>query len=187
MNKFIRGGYLLLYYILAQHLPKSTFPVLGILGRRLRVFLCQRLFVKMGKNINIENNAYIGNGTKISIGNNSGIGSHFHVQGTNLKIGNHVMMGEEVLILGGGHCSDRLDIPMDQQGSLPPSELKICDDVWIGSRVTILGKVGRIGSGVIIGAGSVVTKAIPDYAIVAGNPAKTIRFRNKNDLCKTIE
>ena len=172
---------MLLYYILAQHLPKSTFPVLGILGRRLRVFLCQRLFVKMGKNINIENNAYIGNGSKISIGNNSGIGSHFHVQNTTLKIGNDVMMGEEVLILGGGHISQRLDIPMTKQGNKPSSNLEICDDVWIGSRVIILAKVGRIGQGVIIGAGSVVTKPIPDYAVVGGNPAKLIRFRNNKN------
>ena len=72
---------------------------------------------------------------------------------------------------------DRLDTPMVIQGDLPISDLEICDDVWVGSRVTILGKVGRIGKGAIIGAGSVVTKEIPDYAVVAGNPAKIIRFR----------
>lgn len=130
-----------------------------------------------GTGLYIENNAYIGNGSKISIGNNSGIGSYFHVQNTELKIGNNVMMGEEVLILGGGHGNSRTDIPMNKQGHLPNSELEICDDVWIGSRVTILGKTKRIGTGVIIGAGAVVTKPIPDWAIVAGNPAKIIRYR----------
>lgn len=178
MNKFIRGGYLLLYYILAQHLPKSTFPVFGFMGEKIRLFLCHKLFASMGKNVNVENNAYIGNGSRISIGDNSGIGAYFHVQNTNLKIGNNVMMGEEVLILGGGHRNDRLDIPMLVQGELPLSDLEICDDVWVGSRATIMGKVSRIGKGVIIGAGSVVTKPIPDYAVVAGNPAKILRFRN---------
>lgn len=90
-------------------------------------------------------------------------------------------MGEEVLILGGGHISQRLDIPMTKQGNKPSSNLEICDDVWIGSRVIILAKVGRIGQGVIIGAGSVVTKPIPDYAVVGGNPAKIIRIRNNKN------
>ena len=130
-----------------------------------------------GKNVNIENDAYIGNGKKISIDDNSGIGSHFFVQNTNLRIGKYVMMGEDIMIIGGGHKTDRLDTPMVIQGDLPISDLEICDDVWVGSRVTILGKVGRIGKGAIIGAGSVVTKEIPDYAVVAGNPAKIIRFR----------
>ena len=105
-------------------------------------------------------------------------GYTFYVQNTNLKIGDYVMMGEECLILGGGHKSDRIDIPMIEQGGFPNSDLQICDDVWIGSRVTILNKVGRIGKGAIIGAGSVVTKPVLDYAVVAGNPARIIRYRN---------
>ena len=135
------------------------------------------MFKHCGNKVNIENGAYIGNGKKISIDDYSGIGSHFFVQNTNLKIGKYVMMGEEVMIIGGGHNTERIDIPMGAQGDLPVSDLVICDDVWIGSRVTILGKVNRIGKGCIIGAGSVVTKEVPDYAVVAGNPAKIIRFR----------
>ena len=178
MKKIIRGGYCLLYYLFAQYLPKSTFPIIGKFSKNLRVIICRKLFISAGENINIENNSYIGNGRKISIGSNSGIGSRFYVQNTNLKIGDYVMMGEECLILGGGHKSDRIDIPMIEQGGFPNSDLQICDDVWIGSRVTILNKVGRIGKGAIIGAGSVVTKPVPDYAVVAGNPAKIIRYRN---------
>lgn len=170
----------MLYYILAQHLPKSTFPIIGKLGRMIRTCLCRRLFASMGENVNIENNAYIGNGQKIKIGNCSGIGSYFCVQNTNLKIGDYVMMGENVLILGGGHRNDCINIPMACQGNIPASNLEICDDVWIGSRVVILGKTERIGKGAIIGAGSIVTKSIPDYAVVAGNPAKVIRYRNEN-------
>lgn len=67
---------------------------------------------------------------------------------------------------------------MVRQGSMLVSNLEICDDVWIGSIVTILGKTNRIATGTIIGAGSVVTKAIPDYTVVAGNLAKIIRYRN---------
>ena len=87
------------------------------------------------------------------------------------------MMGEEVLILGGGHNYKDTTIPMGMQGNMPMSELEICNDVWIGSRVIILGNVNRIGTGAIIGAGAVVTKPVPDYAIVAGNPARIIKYR----------
>lgn len=67
-----------------------------------------------------------------------------------------------------------------EKGIVERSRLKIGNDVWIGARVTILAKIGTIGNGVIIGAGSVVTKAVPDYAIVAGNPAKVIGYRINN-------
>lgn len=54
--------------------------------------------------------------------------------------------------------------------------VSIGNDVWIGTKVLIMGGL-RIGDGAIIGAGSIVTKEIPDYAIVAGVPAKVIRYR----------
>jgi maltose O-acetyltransferase len=76
------------------------------------------------------------------------------------------------------HAYDRLDIPMDQQGFEDPTPIHIGDDVWIGARVIILPGV-NIGSHCIIGAGSVVTKDVPDYAIVGGVPAKIIRMRNE--------
>lgn len=169
--------YLLIYYAFAQHLPKSTFPLFGKFGQITRYHICKKIFAKIGNNVNIENNAYISDGSKISIGDNSGIGSYFHIQNTILKISDDVMMGEGVKILGGGHKIEHTNIPMRLQGNLPMSSLEICNDVWIGSQVVILGKVGRIGKGSVIGAGSVVTKSVPDYAIVAGNPAKVIRYR----------
>jgi len=54
--------------------------------------------------------------------------------------------------------------------------IKVGNDVWIGDDVTILAGV-TIGDGAVIGTGSIVTKDVPDYAIVAGNPAKIIRYR----------
>ena len=55
-------------------------------------------------------------------------------------------------------------------------QLVIENDVWIGSNVLLLGGI-RIGNGAVIAAGSVVTKDVPPYAIVGGNPAKIIRYR----------
>jgi maltose O-acetyltransferase len=85
------------------------------------------------------------------------------------------MVAPNVMVLGGGHKFDRIDIPIGQQGNLPKSKLDICDDVWIGNRVIILGNMMRIGTGAIIGAGAVATKPVPSNCIVAGNPARIIR------------
>ena len=57
------------------------------------------------------------------------------------------------------------------------TNLIIGDEVWIASRAIILPSVNKIGIGAIIGAGSVVTKDIPPFSIVAGNPAKVIGKR----------
>jgi acetyltransferase-like isoleucine patch superfamily enzyme len=64
---------------------------------------------------------------------------------------------------------------------LPKKITTIGNDVWIGSGVFIKGGL-KIGNGAIIGMGSVVTKDVPDYAIVAGNPAKIIRMRFPDHL-----
>ena len=90
---------------------------------------------------------------------------------------NHILMGEDVLFQGGGHVFDNPDICIDESGNLPDTPLEIMDDVWIGARAIILPGCKRIGAHSIIGAGAVVTKDVPDYAIVGGNPAKVIRMR----------
>ena len=73
---------------------------------------------------------------------------------------------------------ENLEIPMCKQGNKLTTPFHICSDVWIiGARAIILPGRKRIGKGVIIGAGSVVTKDIPDYAIVGGNPARVIKMR----------
>jgi acetyltransferase-like isoleucine patch superfamily enzyme len=55
--------------------------------------------------------------------------------------------------------------------------LRIGNDVWIGANVVIMPEVSRIGDGAVIGAGSVVNKDIPPYAVVLGNPARVVKYR----------
>lgn len=165
---------LALYYGLLQYLPASTNKVFKFV-RGIRSFVGKILFKSCGENVNIEKNANFGTGRDISIGNNSGLGLRCFVRGP-LEIGDYVMMGPDVVILTASHKFDSTDIPINKQGVDLPKPVKIDDDVWIGARVIILPGV-TIGKGVIIGAGAVVTKNVPDFAIAGGNPAKIIRYR----------
>lgn len=165
---------LLLYYSLLRYLPSSTNSYTRWV-RVCREYCCRHIFDICGTNVNIEKGAYFGNGRHIIIGNNSGLGCHCNVHGP-LTIGNDVMMGPNVTILTSNHNFDRLDIPMRLQGSTT-KEVIIGNDVWIGQNVIILPGV-RIGNGVIIAAGAVVTHEVPDYAIIGGVPARIIKYRN---------
>lgn len=164
---------LIAYYGFARHLPASTSP-LTHWTRKIRRLICHSIFDFCGENVNIENGARFAMGNGISIGTGSGLGVNCSVHGP-LKIGDNVMMGPDVTILTHTHNIERTDIPMWQQGS-QCREVVIGNDVWIGMRVIIMPGV-KVGNGAVVGAGAVVTKDIPDYAIVGGVPAKVIRFR----------
>ena len=176
--KLSRFVSLIIYYGFARYLP-ATNNSLGISGliQRIRLGAARNAFDCCGENVNIERMADFGKGDGIRIGNNSGIGVNCEVRGP-LEIGDNVMMGPEVMILTSMHNTSRTDIPMCHQGYLPKQKVTIGNDVWIGARVIILPGV-KIGNGVIIGAGAVVTKDIPDYAVIGGVPAKIIKFRNE--------
>lgn len=141
----------------------------------MRSYVGKHLFDRCGMNINIEKGADFGSGDGISIGNNSGLGINCKVRGP-LEIGDNVMMGPDVVIMTNSHNFERIDIPMNIQGSAVPKRVVIGNDVWIGTRVIILPGV-EIGDGAIIGAGAVVTKNIPSMAVVGGCPAKVIKYR----------
>ena len=64
--------------------------------------------------------------------------------------------------------------------------VSIGNDVWIGARVIVLGGV-TIGNGAVIGAGSVVTRDVPPYAVVAGTPARLIRYRFEEPVIRRLE
>jgi maltose O-acetyltransferase len=85
-------------------------------------------------------------------------------------------MGPDCIIYHANHKFSDIKTPMCFQGHEHPKQTVIGDDVWIGGRVIITpGK--KIGKGVIIAAGSIVTKDLEDYGIYGGNPAKLIRYR----------
>lgn len=165
---------LYLYYSIAIWLPDPPRPIGGIC-LSFRTWLASKIFLKAGKNIKVGRNTRFGSGRNIEIGSFTGLNTNCWI-GNDTIIGSDVMFGPEVIILSGSHNFERTDIPMREQGATQRKPVVIGDDVWIGTRAIILPGI-KIGSHSIVGAGSVVTKDVPEYAIVAGNPAVIKKFR----------
>lgn len=165
-----------LYYGVARFLPDSPFPGAWI-GQVSRGWLAKQIFAHCGEHVRINYGANFGTGIHVSLGDNSSIAAGAWI-GNDTRIGNDVMMAPSVTILSNSHNFARTDIPMREQGAPPPRPVTIGDDVWIGTRVIILPGV-TVGSHAILGAGAVVTKDVPEWAVVGGNPARVIRFRNQ--------
>jgi maltose O-acetyltransferase len=127
---------------------------------------------KCGKEIRVKRNADVS--MFIEIGDYSELGTNSIIQ-SNTSIGNNVIMGPDVKIFTRNHKYDSVDIPIQFQGHTE-EKVTIGNDVWLGANVIITPGV-NIGNHVIVAAGSVVTKDIPDFAIVGGVPAKVIKYR----------
>lgn len=163
---------MIVYFNFAQYLPNS-FDKGGKFGLALRQWCCKNILVHYGGEGIIERRAYIH--PFISIGYHSGIGINAMVHGITI-IGDNCMMGANVTIYTTNHAFERTDIPMWKQGFQESRPVVIGNDVWIGGHVIILPGV-HVGDGAILAAGAVVTKDVPPYAIVAGNPAVVKKYR----------
>ena len=163
-------------YFLGDYLvyPIKWFP--GILGIAARFIYYKLAFRKMGKNVTILEGTQFINPSQIEIGNNSGIGYQCFFEATGpIHIGDWVRIGPKVSMFTTNHNFDRKDTIIKKQG-YSVGRIDVGDDVWFGANVTVLSNV-RIGTGAVVGAGSLVTKDVPDYAIVVGNPAKVVKYR----------
>lgn len=161
-----------LYYIIGIHLPPS-YSKINMGSRLFRQFCAKLILDNCGEWVNIEKGVHFGDG--ISIGNGSGIGLNSNIPSA-VTIGDNVMIGQELLVYTRNHCTEKTTVPMREQGFTNVRPVSIGNDVWIGSRVTILPGV-HIGDGAVIGAGAVVTKSIPAYEIWGGNPARKLKSR----------
>lgn len=168
-----RALLLAIYYGVLQWLPCSR--RCGGLPGRLRWWCCRGLFRRCGAGANIERRVFFGSGREISLGDRSGIGVGAKLS-PGVTIGDDVLMGEEVLFLTRNHAFADSKMLIRDQGYAATEEIVVGDDVWIGTRCILLPGV-HVGTGAVIGAGSVVTKSVEPYAKAAGNPATVIGHR----------
>jgi maltose O-acetyltransferase len=166
----------LFLFSLYSYCYNLIFLVLEILPPVLRFLIFKIMLKKLGKNSYIDYGTYFRYPKKISIGNqviinkNCKFYASFHDKKAEIIIGNNIAIAPGVSIYSASH--DHSNITLPHIGDT----VKINDDVWIGARSTILPGV-ELGKGAVVGAGSVVTKNVPEFTIVAGNPAKTIKKR----------
>lgn len=114
----------------------------------------------------------------VQIGNNSNIGDDSHITCINkIYIGNNVLMGRKVFITDNAHGASKkelINIHANKRPLYSKGPVIIEDNVWIGEMVCIMPGV-TIGYGSIIGANAVVTKDVPPFCVVGGNPARIIK------------
>jgi len=156
--------------ILAIYIYNNVFTFIP--SNTLRVFYLRYVLGhKIGKNnfVHLGCNFY----GKIKIGNNCVIGRKVILKGGIIVIGNNVSITAETYIQTGSHFLD------DENFKSFETEIYIRDRAWIGLRSIILPGI-TLGEGSVLGAGSVLTKNIPDFQVFAGVPAKYIKTRNRN-------
>lgn len=167
---FVVNGIFINTYFLIKYFP-SPF------GDLLRVnFL--RLFTKVGRQTSIRDGVSVWYPHRLKLGERVSIneGSYLGAFG-NLEVGDGTMIGHKVSITTSEHRIPKRSETLRSSG-IEARSVKIGEDVWLGAHAVVLGGV-TIGNGAIVAAGSVVTKDVAPFAIVAGVPAKVVRFRDE--------
>ncbi len=130
---------------------------------------------RCGKNVLVESGSVFLY-SDVEVGDNVLIGRYCIVH--ECDIGSDVLVGERCTFLSGikQHNYDRVDIPMNRQGGAR-KRITVGDDCWIGSHSVVAEDIGR---GCVVGAGSVVTRPIPENSVAVGSPAAVIRTRSSS-------
>jgi len=169
----MRSIFLFYYYLIASNLPDVHYPG-GKIYNWFRCSVLSHCLLGFGGFNKVDSHVYFANGVDVEIGSHCQINQQSRL--VNVKIGNQVMIAPEVVFLFQLHRTDRIDIPMIEQGTISFPQTIVHNDVWIGQRAIIMPGL-EIGQGSIIGAGAVVTKDVPPYSVVAGSPARIIKER----------
>jgi acetyltransferase-like isoleucine patch superfamily enzyme len=130
--------------------------------------------LQMGRDGFVAAGAYVTG--SVVLGDNCTINPYATIR-AKFRCGHGVRIGAYACIVGFNHGFDRIDIPIYEQPHTSKG-IVLGDDIWVGAQVTIVDGV-TVGSHAILAGGAVVTRDVPDYAIVGGNPAKIIRMRNR--------
>ena len=127
----------------------------------------------VGAGSTIEDYCVINNGVgAISIGESSRVGISSVIIGP-VQIGTQVILAQNVVMSGLNHSYEDVTMPIRQQ-AVTTRPIVIEDECWIGANAVITAGV-RVGQHSVVAGGSVVTKNVPPYSVVAGNPARVIK------------
>ncbi|WP_274476444.1 acyltransferase [Mangrovimonas aestuarii] len=162
----------LVYILFFKNTPEDYRPY-AFFFPGIRSLLVKHYLIQCGKSPRVKKGAEIS--PNATLGDDSELGTRCMIQ-ANVHIGDNVIMGPDVKIYSRNHKFDRLDIPIQKQGKTY-YETFIGNDVWLGANVIVTAGC-KIGNHVIVAAGAVVTKDVPNYAIVGGVPAKILKYRN---------
>ena len=154
----------------------------GRMMKRHRIKQQRRLLESCGEDVSIPLNTRIYGG-QLQLGNHVYLGDEnlFMCAKAPIVIRDHVMTGPRVTMISGDHRTDMVGKYMTEvkgADKLPENDQPIVleGDNWIGANVIILKGV-TIGEGAVIAAGALVSRNVPPYAIVAGVPAKVLKYR----------
>ena len=137
----------------------------------IRVKSYKYLLKNMDINVSICNSIHIEAPYNLSLGKRVSIHEFSYINADgDIQIGNNVAIGSHAILISSTHNYSNKNLNIKEQ-PLTLLPLKIGNNVWIGSRSTILGGV-TIGNNVVIGAHSLVTKDIPDNVVAYGSPCK---------------
>lgn len=162
------------YRVIDMLLLDVKWPIIGKAAHFFRKKAARLVSKQVSKKATIFKGRHITPG--LTINDYGVLGPNCFAIGPGIHIGKHVMMGADVCIYTYNHKFDRT---LDKfNGNTIPNPVYIGDYSWIGSRVIILPGV-KIGNHTTIGAGSVVTKDVPDYGIAVGNPAVVKKYNNE--------
>ncbi len=146
-------------------------------GRRLRRAYWSEVFAHLDTHFEILEQVKVEGPAQIQIGERTRIASEVILDGRGgIRIGCNTLIGFKSILITHTHRASESRPIIDQGMESKP--ITIGEDVWIGACVLVLPGVS-IGDHAIIGAGSVVTREIPPYAVAVGSPARVIRYRNQ--------
>lgn len=149
-------------------------------GIRLRAWLLPMFLGHLGADTVIQQGFRVTSPDLVSIGAHCNLGeSAFIAGGGGVTVGDWVGFGPDVKIWSVNHRFDDPDTPWLKQG-WEYKPVVIEDDVWLAANVFVMPGV-TIGHGAIISAGTVVTKSMPAFSIVAGNPGRVVGWRKRPD------